>query len=459
MRALGKLLVPLALVTATVAAGVAHASPGAGLVMFTDDTGQISIGVPSEWGDALTTAIPRPDGTLGPSLMIAPSIDTYLAELGGPGLMLLTTPSPDPAASLDPAWLEAVVTPGCTVATPSAQASFPALPSAIVGTWTCGTSVETTAYGVTSDGVYGIAVAIRTGADDVAAATSMLESLVYAGSDGAPATTAPVETTDLAITDPGDPATAAVLRGERVVGARSTVTRENTITSTAVDTIVDTGTVTTTDETTVFRSTGTNEVLTEEPDGSYTVVFTPTAISGDRQTTKPDESFTGGFAPLVGFPIEVTYGSNGSWVASLAAAGTVPTEEQDSWIQSLPFDGVSLPATPVGVGATWTAPGTVGVGWLFGSFPAMYRLEAIDGDRFTVSMSLTVDLAAIEPDAFTTSMSGTFTRTATIVGSVSTPSPLSITLDESADIAGSFTYGMDSTLRWTSHRSYVEAPA
>lgn len=455
MRAPQLLLASLAVATTSVGVGLVAGADDT--VDVTDTTRSFTLSVPAGWTDVLPDPIEYDDGSLLPTLTVGPDVGSYL-DGAAEGADVLVVPGPSSPDVYTQEYLDALVLkPGCVMTTPAAESSTPAMPRALIGTWQCDAFVLTIAWGATADDAYLVGVSAVTA--DAATGSAIVTSLRYAGSQGAPPTTLPVESDGLTITDDGDPATAVVLRRPRTVGARSTVATETVNSSAETLTYVDTGTVQSIEFSSTFRSAGAYEVIAEEPDGAYQVRFVPSTITGDFTTNDPaQESFTGGFAPLVGFAMESWYGSDGLPIGFIAPDGVAPTPEQEQWTSLVPVDGFSLPVAPVGVGATWTADVTLnGVPWFFAEVPATYRLDSIDGDRFSVSMALTVDVATLPPDAFTETMSGTFTRNMWIAGSLSQPG-VELVIEESASMHGEFVYGAASDATWTSRRTFTEVP-
>lgn len=423
-----------------------------GTTDVTDGTGTFTLSVPASWTDVLPQPLEQADGSLTPGLTVAPDVGGYLDSTGeGADLLVVSGPSTPDIYTQE--YLDAfVLAPDCVIASPATASSSPAQPRTIVGTWGCGGLTLTISWGATADDAYVVAASALT--TDPAVGAAVVGSLQYRGSGGGPPTTLATETEGLTVSDPGDPATAVVLRRPRTVGARSNVVTE-TATSGSEVYVPDAGETESTQFNSTFRSSGTYEVTAEQPDGAYAVRFTPDTITGDYTSSDPATSFTGGFAPLVGFPMETWYGADGLPIGFIEAEGSTPTDEQSDWIRLIPLDGFSLPVTPVGVGATWTADVDIFVEpWFLARVPATYHLDAIEGDRFSVSMSLTVDAATLPGDEFTDSMSGTYSRTVWLAGSVSQPG-IEMVLEETATLHGEFWYG-SSDVTWNSRRTFNE---
>jgi hypothetical protein len=432
--------------------------PGNALAV-TEDTGLFAVDLPPEWTDVNTMPSEYADGSLSPLLYASIDIGAYL-EGAAEGMSMLTLVGPLDPGPLDPGFADALKSDDCTAAAAPVEEPLPALPRAVVGTFTCGDYGVFIAFGETADAAWAVGIVVRV-IGDPARGRAIAGTLRYLATDGAgsvPATTLPVETEGLTMISAGDPATAVELRRRRPIGELSTLTIDSATQASETVTF-DTGT---TDEfgfTSRFQASGAVEVRQSNRDGSFEVVFTPATVTAEHQSVDPAEAVDiAGAQSLVGFPMSIYYGADGAPIGPIAADTTTGTDVQVDWMQAIPVDGYSLPVTPVGVGAEWTANVEIGLAWVAATVPATYRLESVDGDRFVVTMSLTVDLGTIPPDALTSEMLGTFTRNVRIDGSLSSPLT-TLTVEETADFSGVFTYGAASHYRWSSTRTYNEAPA
>ena len=417
-----------------------------------DDTGTFTLALPASWSEVLSDPAVDETGALYPRILAAPPGGQ--ADFGAPGVILSSWPGA-PAATPDPANLPRNVPEGCTEATPVGPAPLATLPNAIAGTWSCGDVTFMALQGNTADGNYLVALSLRVPTGDDPAA--ILASLTYAGGGG-PAALPPVETAGLTIEDAGDPALTVRLRVERIVDQASTLTHDvaRVVTGGAANANLETELAQ--DRTDTIHLVGSTRTTDASLDGAYTVVVTPTELTNTSET--PDGTSRDEFASLVGVPIQRWFGPDGLHFGSDVADEATATDDQRALINGLPVDSISLPATPVGVGATWSAPATFTIGPVTATAPAQYRLDALDGDRFTVTATMDVDLATIERDIYTESNTGRFTRTMTITGSVSNAADLTITRAESAQLVNveretGTVYDLEMTWNSTS----VEVPA
>lgn len=441
--------------SAVAVASLASTAGADGTTDVTDLTGTFTLSVPSAWTDVFSEPLAYDDGSLLPALSAAPDLTPYLKNRGDGVSLTVIRPS-----NLDiytQEYMDAfIIDPTCVIATPGAESSTPAMPRALVGTWTCGGGFTLTmAWGASADGAYDVNVSALT--LDPAVGAAVVTSIRHNGAGGGPATTVPIETEGLTVTDSGDPATAVVLRRPRVVGARSNVVIESTSSGSEYY-VPDPGPIEDTQFSSTFRATGVYEVTAEDPDGAYSVLFTPDAITAESTSSDPATSATTDFSSIVGFPMSTWYGSDGLSFGFGPPEGVTATDEQVDRMFAIPVDGYSLPLEPVGVGATWTANVELFAHpWFFATVPATYRLDAIDGDRFSVSMSVTADASGLPGSPFSESQSGTFSRTMWLAGSLTQPG-IELVIEETATLHGQFWYGT-SDITWTSRRTFTETAA
>lgn len=445
--------------TAALVGGLLMAAPTAAVaaadetVTVTDDTGTFSLALPAAWSEIWSDPQVDDDGTPFPRLHAAPA--GGMADFEAPGIVLSSwyvTPTIAP----DPANIGRGLPAGCTAVTPVGAAPLPPLPNAIAGTWTCGEVTLTSLQGNTVDGNYLVAITLRVAAGDDAARTAILGSLTYAGGAG-PAALPPVETAGLVIEYAGDPSRTVRLRVERRVDEMATSTHDVSTAITGIATNDGLDAELSLDESGTVHVAGQSRTTAASLDGAHTVVVTPAELTDSSETR--DGSTSDRFAPLVGVPIERSFGPDGLVAGSVLLDDTVATDEQRALVGQLPVEAISLPATPVGVGATWTAPATFTVSPVAATAPARYRLDTLDGDRFTVSVTMDVDLATVEPDAFTVSNRGRFTRTMTIEGSLSTATDLTITRTESAQLTNVEHTGTVYEVEMSLTSRFVEIPS
>ena len=393
---------------------VPAALAGAGVpsesVPVADDTGTFSMTLPAAWSEVWTDPSTDEAGALYPRILAAPAGGQ--ADFEAPGVVLNSWPG-SPAVTPDPANLGRGVPEGCTEVTPVGPAPLTTLPNAIAGTWACGDVTFTSLQGNTADGTYLVALSLRVPTGDTP--VTILESLTYAGGTG-PAALPPVETVGLTIENPGDPSRTVRLRVERSVDQVSTLTHDVTRVVTGAASNAGLDTELSQDRSDTIHLVGSTRITEATPDGAYSVVVTPTELTSTGQTA--DGTTTDEFAPLIGLPIVRWFGPDGQYISSDAVDETTVTDEQRAVLYGLPVDSISLPATAVGVGATWSAPATFTIGPVTATAPAQYRLDALDGDRFTVSVTMDVDLATVERDIYTESNTGRFTRSVVITGSL-----------------------------------------
>lgn len=438
------------------------------LTTITDDTNTFSIGLPTTWQYIATDAGSFEDSGVFPMINAGPTIDHWAGNLGG--LMFLGRPTDGDAASgVAPEIAAALLPDNCTaVRTPSPESSIAALPTNLFGTWQCGGVMYSGLVGSTADGNYVVNAFFF--ADDPNLALEVLSTIRYlaagdstTGGPVAPPTTAPHPTADLEVTNPGDQSTTYSIRPSRESGLRSRISlRESKHWETVTTYVGESTPFSDEDHTRNLELRASMETVATGPlDPSFHVVITPRTYDGTYIVTSPGSTSEATFGrQLVGQPFELHWGDGGTAIGPFPPDDSHFTDRQIDELLVLTFPDVSLPATPIGVGATWTAPVQHGDALAAGTHRATYRLDAVDGDRFTVSARLTLDLT----DAIgVQSIDGSVTVTVTIVGKRSTPNWLTVTTDQTVTYhAVAATILGDQYEEWyesTTTRTYVERPA
>ena len=173
--------VPSVPVASTVPAPTTPTVPGAsttlpaGFVRVSDDSGSISVAIPSTWTDVQTAGLVLDDGTTTPQLLASTDVATYEASFDVPGISItLYAPLADPQSSLTSMALA-----GCTFTTePYSDGRFTGV--AQVGT-SCGRGEATWKMIVanTVDGTTGVVISLQTASPaDQAAIDTALQTLV-----------------------------------------------------------------------------------------------------------------------------------------------------------------------------------------------------------------------------------------------------------------------------------------
>lgn len=289
----------------------------------------------------------------------------------------------------------------------------------------------------------------------------------------AAATTAPVpgpvipdtESPDVAVavTSAGDPAGAVLLRAPFTVGASGETT--SAIWDRGTETYRLDGQSSSSEWNIDFKRTGTDEVLAVRPDGGATVRWTQREASNVTSFSNPDHDRGESFdpSPLNGTSMLVEYGPGRASTAVYQDAAAPLTPEQvelatgDSWRMSIP-----MPAEPVGPGATWTWTEQAGIVALDFDVLNTARLDAVDGDRYTISVTYSVDLPAapnLQLDEGVTSISdGTYSGTGAVTGSLSNP----LDYHEKFETTYSTSYTLDDGMTYEANGAstleYAETP-
>jgi serine protease Do len=163
-----------AVTTPTVPGATTTLPPG--FVRVTDDSGAISVAIPSTWTDVQTAGLLLDDGTTTPQLIASTDVAAYEATFDVPGIsIVVAAPFADPNTTLTNVGL----TGGCTFTTePYSDAMFTGV--AQVGT-ACGAGTASWKMIVanTLDGATGVVISLQTAspADQLAIDTA-LQTLV-----------------------------------------------------------------------------------------------------------------------------------------------------------------------------------------------------------------------------------------------------------------------------------------
>jgi serine protease Do len=158
-------------VTASTVPGAPTTLP-AGFARVSDDSGSISVAIPSTWIDVETAGLPLDDGTTTPQLRASTNLASFEASFDVPGFTIVTAaPIPDPEAFLTSSGL----TSGCTSLTTEPYDDGVFVGFVQIGT-SCGTSgTWRMIVGNTVDGTTGVVIQLQTAspADQLAIDTAL----------------------------------------------------------------------------------------------------------------------------------------------------------------------------------------------------------------------------------------------------------------------------------------------
>lgn len=284
-----------------------------------------------------------------------------------------------------------------------------------------------------------------------------------------PITTAPTPTTaastssdGIVVTDAGDPTAPVTLLVPFVAGQQGTsenfVELSGTITASGTESW-----------TTQWQSSehyvGIDEVVSVDADGSTQVVYTTSLIEFSETYSNP-EIAGGDYDPtlLQGIPLLIGYGPDRLSTSVVVPPGTSVSSQQQALIDNLVYTmpGFGFPTTPVGVGATWTAPLVTSVNGVEVTGVSTYELLAVTGDRYELSSMSTLDLATADPASYPTdisAVSGTITLTNSITGSLTQPLQYRQTGTVRTLTSVTYTDGTTIAIDTTGQDSFEETPA
>lgn len=236
------------------------------------------------------------------------------------------------------------------------------------------------------------------------------------------------ERDDVVVTlvDPGDPASATVLRVPFTVG--DVAAYENRWEDRGAETYSFGGESSSSDRVFVLHTIGTDEVLDAAADGSSLVRVDQQAVEQRAEYSNPDHDPGEEVAltPLDDVTADIRYGPSRSAVAVYELPERPLTEEQAAYLAGAGITlGVVVPAEPIGVGGTWSwVAETTMFGITFG-LPMSGRLDAVDGERYSITVTFEADLAAADgvvlPPEITSITSGTVSGSRTVEVAVASP--------------------------------------
>lgn len=264
------------------------------------------------------------------------------------------------------------------------------------------------------------------------------------------------------VTNPGDPLAPVNLVVPFTVGQRGN--SENFARMTGTITVSGAENFTSEVETSE-RSVGLDEVLAVNTDGSSELRYTTSLIEYSETYSNPEFTPSGyDLTVLQGVPLVISYGAGRGSTSVVADSAATPTADQQALLDDLSYSmpGFRFPTTPVGVGATWSAPETTFIEGIEVAGTGSFQLVAVAGDQYVITASASFDFSAIDPASYpdvVTGIGGSLTVTRSITGSLSTPMQYRQVETIRSITTTSYTDGTTWTFDLTTVSSFEETPA